>query len=282
MADQSKKNRWVWLGLAFVGFVTLLELARDNIPGASWTVIIWLMAAIVPLAIFLWLRTGFDPFQSALVLGIPLGISFSVIYLVALLQYMGDPEAVTPAVAEALWFPLLGGLVSMVGHFGAERDRNVQTRRLTATESVGGVLYLIRALFCGYGVQCGEIDVFFDDISLGIFLSIFDDRRRSTKFRRPSIGSFYVDIMVSIALIGAAVSTIGWIVASLNGDMKGLGPAMAIGLLTMLYGTVCFCFSFLHVLTVDGLYRSANFPVKNWHLVEGFFGFLPTLFELSS
>ena len=287
MADQSKKNRWVWLGLAFVGFVTLLELARDNIPGASWTVIIWLMAAIVPLAIFLWLRTGFDPFQSALVLGIPLGISFSVIYLVALLQYMGDPEAVPPAVAEALWFPLLGGLVSMVGHFGAERDRNVQTRSLTVTESLAGALYLFALFFAAMGFNVeNPIDVFFDDISLGIFLSIFAIGVGSTKFRRPSIGSSYVDIMVSIALIGAAVCTIGWIVASLNGDMKGLGPAMAIGLLTMLYGTVCFCFSFLHVLTVDGLYRSANFPVKNWHLVEGFlFLFFmtlgpPTLFEL--
>ena len=83
------------------------------------------MAAIAPLAIFLWLRTGFDPFQSALVLGIPLGISFSIIYLVALLSNMSDPEAVTFAVATALWFPLLGGLVSIVGHFGAEREGNV-------------------------------------------------------------------------------------------------------------------------------------------------------------
>ena len=34
------------------------------------------------------------------------------------------------AVAEALWFPLLGGLVSMVGHFGAERDRETSRRDL--------------------------------------------------------------------------------------------------------------------------------------------------------
>lgn len=285
MIGQSKKSKWVWLGLAFLGSVAFLELARANIPGGSWTVIIWLLAAIVPLAIGLWLRTGFDPFQSTLVLGIPLGISFSVIYLVALLQYMGDPEAVPPAVAEALWFPLLGGLVSIVGHFGAERDGSVQRRRLTAQECLAGTLYLFLLFFAAMEFNA-EIGAFFDETSMGIFLSIFTIGIGLAKFRAASIGSVCVDIMVAIALFGAALSTIGWIVASLNGDMKMAGPAMAIGLLTTLYGTVCFCVSFLYTLTVDGLYRSVNFPVKNWHMVEGFlFLFFmtlgpPTLFEL--
>ena len=285
MVDQSKKNKWVWLGLAFVGFVNLSFFALDNIPGGSWTVIIWLMAAIAPLAIFLWLRTGFDPFQSALVLGIPLGISFSIIYLVSLLSNMSDPEAVALAVATALWFPLLGGLVSIVGHFGAERDRNVQRRRLTAQECLAGTLYLFLLFFAAIEFNA-EIGAFFDKTSMGIFLSIFSIGIGLAKLRGASIGSVCVDIVVAIALFGAALSTIGWIVASLNGDMKMAGPAMAIGLLTTLYGTVCFCLSFLYTLTVDGLYRSVNFPVKNWHLVEGFlFLFFmtlgpPTLFEL--
>ena len=81
MVEQATRNKRVWLGLAFVGFVALLGLARDTIPGELWTVIVWLLAAIVPLALFLWLKTGFDPFQTALVLGIPLGISFSIIDL---------------------------------------------------------------------------------------------------------------------------------------------------------------------------------------------------------
>lgn len=285
MVEQATKNKRVWLGLAFVGFVALLGLARDNIPGELWTVIVWLLAAIVPLALFLWLKTGFDPFQTALVLGIPLGISFSIIDLVALLQSMSDPEAVPPAVAKALWFPLFGGLVSIVGHFGIQRDGSVQSRCLTASECLAGTLYLFLLFLAATAFNAG-VDPFLSDTALGIFLSIFAIGTGLTKFRGVSIGSSCVDIMVAIALFGAALSTIGWIVPSLTGDMKGLGPAWAIGLLTMLYGTVCFCLSFLYVLTVDGVYRSVNFPIKNWHLVEGFlFLFFmtlgpPTLFEL--
>ena len=172
-----------------------------------------------------------------------------------------------------------------MGHFGAEREGNVQRRRLTAQECLAGTLYLFLLFFAAIEFNA-EIGAFFDETSMGIFLSIFTIGIGLAKLRGASIGSVCVDIMVAIALFGAALSTIGWIVASLNGDMKMAGPAMAIGLLTTLYGTFLFLPLLLYTLTVDGLYRSVNFPVKNWHLVEGFlFLFFmtlgpPTLFEL--
>lgn len=286
MINQHKK-KWAFLALTLVGLASLIELAMGNIPGGSWPIVFWLLAAIVPPAIFLWRTIGFDPFQSILALGIPLGVSFSIVYLVALLQYMSDLAGVALAIATALWFPLLGALISTLGHFGAELDGKVQKRPLTASECLAGALYLFLVFFAALELTLqGPIHAILDHISLGIFLSISATGVGLTKFRGASIANSCVDITVAIALFGAALSTIGWIVASLSGDMKTSGPAMAIGLLTMLYGTVFYCFSFFYVLTVNGLYRSVNFPVKNWHLIEGFlFLFFmtlgpPTLFEL--
>ena len=69
--------------------------------------------------------------------------------------------------------------------------------------------------------------MFFDDISLGIFLHFLLYMPVQLSFETIN-RVFLCGYYGSIALIGAAVCTIGWIVASLNGDMKGLGPAMAI------------------------------------------------------
>ena len=80
----------------------------------------------------------------------PAGYLFSVICLVALLRHMGDPEAVPPAVAEVSgfppWRPCFDGRT-----FCVERDKNVQTRSLTVTESLAGALYHLVFLFAAMG-----------------------------------------------------------------------------------------------------------------------------------
>ena len=108
------------------------------------------------------------------------------------------------------------------------------------------------------------------------------------KFKEIKVLNSLPNIFICVALIGAAFSTVGWILTSLTRDLQGVGPAMALGLLTMLYGIMLYILSFMFFLTTGRDPQTINFTTKNWHIVEGFtFLFFmtlgpPTLFEVFS
>ena len=52
-------------------------------------------------------------------------------------------------------------------------------------------------------------------------------------------------------------------------DAKAIGPLVAIGTLTSLWGCVTYYFSFL-IAIKDGSLEQINFTTKNWHIIEAF------------
>ena len=263
----------------FVWAVTdVLSIASLQLSGAFLAVIF----AIV--AILFW-RIRLDPFYALMVLGIPMGLIFSIVAIVELLQTMNDPDALPTAVSSALVTAMLGGLLSAVGSFGYERSEDLRSRSLRQSEflALGGSLIVLLLVTIFY---LNVLHAVLNWSAAKILLSILLVGLGVTVFKEIDFRDGLPNLFICVSLIGAAISTIGWILTSLADDMKGIGPAMAIGLLTMLYGVSFYVLSFLLHLTAPGDPDDHEFTTKNWHLVEGFtFLFFmnfgpPTLFEM--
>lgn len=295
--EATGKTKYWFLGLAALGFCTLALLAIQNLPGDFSKSILWLSALILPLVSFLYVKIRLNFFYSLMILGIPIGIVFSIVYLVFLLQSQSDPESLTLLVSTSLSFVFWGGAISAVGYFGYSTERPLQQGVLRITDSliaVGFFVFFLSAFvfvnsfFLRGFFSPNSILAFADPIAAGVLLSIACVGIGAAMSTGSSVLIALTNIFVCVSLIGAAFSTISWIVASLSKDMTGIGPAMALGLLTMLYGVIMHIVAFLISLTAENSSQTLNLTTKNWHLVEGFtFLFFmtlgpPTMFELMS
>jgi hypothetical protein len=88
------------------------------------------------------------------------------------------------------------------------------------------------------------------------------------------------------ALFGAALAVVNYMVVSLREDaLSGVGPTMALGLLSLVYGTFAYIVSIFYASTERSIAASSLYGT-NWHLVEAytFLVFLlfapPSIFEL--
>ncbi len=236
------------------------------------------------IAILFW-RIRLDPLYALMVLGIPIGLIFSIVEIVRMLQQMENPDSLLIAISSALTVAVVGGLLSAVGSFGYQRNTNIRSRSLTQSECLALAALLI-AFLLGMTLNSNILVAVLDWTAAKVLLSILLVGLGVTAFQGIYFRDGLPSLFVCVALIGAAISTIGWILTSLSDDMKGMGPAMAIGLLTMLYGISLYVLSFLLHLNAPGDLDDDGFTTKNWHLVEGFtFLFFmnlgpPTLFEL--
>jgi len=293
--EETDKKYW-FLGLAAIGFCTLALLAIKNLPGDFSRSILWLSAVVLPLVCFLYEKIRLNFFYSLMVLGIPLGIIFSIVYLVFFLQNVKS-ETATLLVSTSLSFVFWGGAISAVGYFGYSTVRPLKQGVLRISDSLIAVGFFVFFLmgfiyansFYLWGFfSANTILAFIDPLAVGILLSIACVGIGVTMSTGSSVLIASTNIFVCVSLIGAAFSTISWIVASLSNDMTGIGPAMAVGLLTMLIGIVMHIVAFLISLTAENSIQNLSLTTKNWHLVEGFtFLFFmtlgpPTMFELFS
>ena len=110
--EETDKKYW-FLGLAAIGFCTLALLAIKNLPGNFSRSILWLSAVVLPLVCFLYAKIRLNFFYSLMVLGIPLGIIFSIVYLVFFLQN-GKSETAALLVSTSLSFVFWGGAISAI------------------------------------------------------------------------------------------------------------------------------------------------------------------------
>lgn len=291
-----RTKHW-FLGLTALGFCALAFLAIRNLPGDFSKSILWLSALVLPLVFFLYAKIRLSFFYSLMILGIPLGVTFSIVYLVFLLSSQNDPEGIILLVSTSLSFVFWGGALSAVGYFGHSTERPLQQGILKITDcliAVGFFVFFllgfvfINSFFLKGFFSLNSVSAFFDPIAAGVLLSIACIGIGATMSTGSSVLIALTNIFVCVSLIGAAFSTISWIVASLSKNMTGIGPAMALGLLTMLYGVIMHIVAFLLSLTVENSSQNLNLTTKNWHLVEGFtFLFFmtlgpPTMFELMS
>ena len=276
-----------FLIIAFVGICLFAWAAWENLPATFLTVNLWLIATIVPVLGFLLFRIRLDPLYGLMVLGIPIGIIFSIIELVGLLQELGDPTVIALAVSTALSFAFSGGLFSAIGYFGYREVEMIHSKKLKILDFLLVTLFLF-AVWVGVMVTSTGLGAFVDLPSIQIALAITLIGTGIAKFKEIKVLNSLPNIFICVALIGAAFSTIGWIMTSLTSDLQGVGPAMAVGLLTMLYGIILYILSFTFFLTTGKDPQTINFTTKNWHIVEGFtFLFFmtlgpPTLFEVFS
>ena len=68
-----------FLIIAFLGICLFALAAWQNLPATFLTVNLWLIATIVPVLGFLIFKIRLDPLYGLMVLGIPIGIIFSII-----------------------------------------------------------------------------------------------------------------------------------------------------------------------------------------------------------
>ena len=263
-----------FLTMAIAGFFTLIWLADKNYPGDVVEAVLWLSLVLLPLLYFLHLKIRLNLFFGFMVLGIPLGISLSIVDLVNVLQTATDTDAIALGVATSLWLAFFGGFVSAIGYFGYSWGEPVKQKELRMIDCLiaSAIILVVPA------PRYIDFAPFLDVTSLGIFCSVFAMGIGLTKFKEMPVLSALPNIYVCVALLGAALSTIGFVSASLVSDPKMAGPNMAIGLLTMLYGVNAYVLSFVLTLTTDDFSENLNLTTKNWHLVEGFmFLFFMTL-----
>ena len=271
-----------FLTMAIAGFFSLVWLADENIPGNVVEAVLWLSLVLLPLLFFLHLKIRLNPFFGFMVLGIPLGISLSIVDIVNVLLNMTSPDAVNLGIATSLFFAFFGGFVSAIGYFGYSWGEPIKQRDLRMIDCLIALAIIVIVPV----IRWSNFADFLDATSWGIFCSVFAMGFGLTKFKETPVLSALPNIFVCVALLGAALSTIGFVSASLASDPKMAGPNTAIGLLTMLYGVNAYLLSFVLTLTTDDFSENLNLPTKNWHLVEGFmFLFFmtlgpPTIFEI--
>ena len=271
-----------FLTMAIAGFFALVRLADENIPGNVVEAVLWLSLVLFLLLCFLHLKIRFNLFFGFMVLGIPVGISFSIVDIVNLLTTATSPDAISLGIATSLFFAFFGGFVSAIGYFGYSWGEPVKQRKLRIIDCLIALAIIVIVPV----IRWSNFADFLDATSLGIFCSVLAMGIGLTKFKEMPVLSALPNIFVCVSLLGAALSTIGFVSASFAMDRQLAGPNMAIGLLTMLYGVNAYVLSFLLTLTTDDFSKNLNLTTKNWHLVEGFmFLFFmtlgpPTLFEI--
>ena len=263
-----------FLTMAIAGFFALVRLADENIPGNVVEAVLWLSLVLFLLLCFLHLKIRFNLFFGFMVLGIPVGISFSIVDIVNLLTTATSPDAISLGIATSLFFAFFGGFVSAIGYFGYSWGEPVKQRELRMIDCliVSAIMVVVPA------TRHSDFAAFLDATSLGIFCSVFAMGIGLTKFKEMPVLSALPNIFVCVALLGAALSTIGFVSASLASDIQMAGPNMAVGLITMLYGVNAYLLSLVLTLTTDDFSENLNLTTKNWHLVEAFmFLFFMTL-----
>ena len=236
-----------FLTMAIAGFFTLIWLADKNYPGDVVEAVLWLSLVLLPLLYFLHLKIRLNLFFGFMVLGIPLGISLSIVDLVNLLNHVDSMNALDLGLSTSLLLAFFGGFVSAIGYFGYSWDEPVKQRELRMIDCfiASAIIVVVPAArYIEYSFRVSDFAAFLDATSLGIFCSVFAMGIGLTKFKEMPVLPALPNIFVCVALLGAALSTIGWVSGSLTSDLPMAGPTIVMGLLTMLYGVnATYCLS---------------------------------------
>ena len=165
--------------------------------------------------------------------------------LVNMLQNASDPTVIALVVSTALSFAFSGGLFSAIGYFGYREVEMIHSKKLKILDFLLVTFFLL-AVWASVMATSAGVEAFVDLPSVQIGLAITLIGIGIAKFKEIKVLNSLPNIFICVALIGAAFSTIGWIMTSLTSDLQGVGPAMAVGLLTMLYGIILYIFSYLN------------------------------------
>ena len=276
------------LGIFFILWVLFALLGAETLGAAGAVSLI-----SVGFSYFFAQRARVTTVSIVAVIAIPTGCLYSsaimVTMLSAELSAESDPAALPRAFAAALAIAVAGGVISAIAHLlSDERDlESFSPMSKSDFLRLAGGFSLI--FLCYVVFRLGEVGLlvlFFHPLpflisvaflALGLGASFLSQKPLSAVL--PSASSF-------AALFGAALAVVNYMVVSLKDDaLSGVGPTMALGLLSLIYGTFAYLVSILYASTERSIADTGVYGT-NWHLVEAFtfLVFLlfapPSIFEL--
>jgi hypothetical protein len=208
--------------------------------------------------------------------------------MVTMLSAQSDPAAVPSAFAAALAIAAAGGIISAIAYLlSDERDLEsfypLSTRdflRLAVGFSFVFISYLVFSLG-----EIGLLVLFFDPLPFLISVAFLACGFGTSLLSKKPLSAVLPTASSFAPLFGVALAVVNYMIVSLREDLSVVGPTMAIGLLSLVYGTFAYIVSIFYASTERSIAASSLYGT-NWHLVEAytFLVFLlfapPSIFEL--
>jgi hypothetical protein len=288
--SQGRAGRRNWAGIALfllgtlaILWVLFVLLGAETLWGAGAVSL-----TSVGFSYFLAQRARVTTVSVVAVIAIPTGCLYSSAIMVTMLSAQSDPAALPSALAAALAIAAAGGVISAIAYLlSDERDLEsfypLSTRdflRLAVGFSFVFISYLVFSLG-----EIGLLVLFFDPLPFLISVAFLACGFGTSLLSKKPLSAVLPTASSFAALFGAALAVVNYMVVSLRGDLSGVGPTMALGLLSLVYGTFAYIVSIFYASTERSIAASSLYGT-NWHLVEAytFLVFLlfapPSIFEL--
>lgn len=231
---------------------------------------------------FISYRSGLNLGYTLMVTAIPLSCCKVIIGLVSALQLMSSKDGLYH-LSDVLMILTAGAVLSSIGYFCSPKNLNdLKTKLLNWYD----ILIVLLALSIWFFLEMSSteygVPAFIDESSILITAAFVAFSTGGALLIDRKVSASLTDGSVATVLFGIVICTAFYFTALQ--DRKALGPILAVGLLTSLYGIILYYFSFLYSLK-EGTIQQLNLTTKNWHVIEGL-GFLiflvfgpPTIWE---
>ena len=290
MISQGRAGRRNWAGIALFLLGTLAILWVLFVLLGAET--LWRAGAVsltsVGFSYFLAQRARVTTVSVVAVIAIPTGCLYSSAIMVTMLSAQSDPAALPSAFAAALAIAAAGGVISAIAYLLSD-ERDLESFYPLSTRDFLRLAVGFSFVFISYFVfRLGEIGLlvlFFDPLPFLISVAFLACGFGTSLLSKKPLSAVLPTASSFAALFGAALAVVNYMVASLREDLSGVGPTMALGLLSLVYGTFAYIVSIFYASTERSIAASSLYGT-NWHLVEAytFLVFLlfapPSIFEL--
>tara|TARA_X000000368_G_C23024966_1_gene709733 strand:- start:810 stop:1649 length:840 start_codon:yes stop_codon:yes gene_type:complete len=268
--------------LLLAGFLLLALVFAQSYGLSVLATTISTVGLILITSSFISYRSGLNLGYTLMVTAIPLSCCEVLTGLVLSLQMMSGKDGLYH-LSDVLMILTAGAVLSSIGYFCSPKNlNNLKIKLLNWYDILTVLLALSIWFFLEMSSAEYGIGPFIDPSSILITAAfvafstggaLLIDRKVSTSLTDGSVATVLFGIVFCAAYYFTALQ-----------DMRAIGPLLAVGLLTSLYGIILYYFSFLYSLK-EGTIQQQNFTTKNWHVIEGL-GFLiflvfgpPTIWE---
>ena len=291
MISQGRAGRRNWAGIALFLLGTLAILWVLFVLLGAET--LWRAGAVsltsVGFSYFLAQRARVTTVSVVAVIAIPTGCLYSSASMIAMLSGQSDPAAVPSALAAALAIAAAGGVISAIAYLLSD-ERDLESFYPLSTRDFLSLAVGFSFVFISYLVfrlgEIGLLALFFDPLPFLISVAFLACGFGTSLLSKKPLSAVLPTASSFAPLFGVALAVVNYMVVSLREDaLSEVGPTMALGLLSLVYGTFAYIVSIFYASTERSIAGSGVYGT-NWHLVEAFtfLVFLlfapPSIFEL--
>ena len=290
MISQGRAGRRNWAGIALfllgtlaILWVLFVLLGAETLWGAGAVSL-----TSVGFSYFLAQRARVTTVSVVAVIAIPTGCLYSSANMIAMLSAQSDPAAVPSAFAAALAIAAAGGVISAIAYLLSD-ERDLESFYPLSTRDFLRLAVGFSFVFISYFVfrlgEIGLLALFFDPLPFLISVAFLACGFGTSLLSKKPLSAVLPTASSFAPLFGVALAVVNYMVVSLREDLSGVGPTMALGLLSLVYGTFAYIVSIFYASTERSIAASSLYGT-NWHLVEAytFLVFLlfapPSIFEL--